>query len=198
MTNDGFERTSGAPSDGHISCARSRSSSAPGMLILAGDALDMVVSLASGWPIARVRRQAAVARCEGESPGPLRTLPVTALSHAPGAAVLVRFTLPCADTLDVHALSERLPSLAVPRAVIDAVIRALRVAEMARVDGGPPWAAFNCEGCGGLVRGAALAGVAHDAPLRTACHSGSTRPTRKRNGPGACAVGLRTILPGCF
>ena len=134
------------------------------MRLLAGDAFDMVVPLGSGRPIARVRRRAAVAPCEGESPGPLRTLPVTALAHAPEAAVLVRFTLPCAGTLDVGALSERLADLAVPSAVLDALVRALRVAQMDRAGGGLRWAASDAEACGGLVQGAALAAVARDAP----------------------------------
>ena len=134
------------------------------MRLLAGDAFDMVVPLGSGRPIARVRRRAAVAPCEGESPGALRTLPVTALSLAPATAVLVRFTLPCAGTLDVGALSERLAELAVPSAVLDALVRALRVAQMDRAGGGLRWAASDAEACGGLVQGAALAAVARDAP----------------------------------
>ena len=134
------------------------------MRLLTGDAFDMVVPLGSGRPIARVRRRAAVAPCEGESPGPLRTLPLTALSLAPATAVLVRFTLPCAGTLDVSALSERLADLAVPSAVLDALVRALRVAQMDRASGGLRWAASDAEACGGLVQGAALAAVARDAP----------------------------------
>ena len=134
------------------------------MRLLAGDAFDMVVPLGSVRPIARVRRRAAVAPCEGESPGALRTLPLTALAHAPEAAVLVRFTLPCAGTLDVGALSERLADLVVPSAVLDTLGRALRVAQMDRAGGGLRWAASDAEACGGLVQGAALAAVARDAP----------------------------------
>ena len=45
------------------------------MRVLAGDALDIVAPLRSAMPIARVRRRAAVAPCEGESPGPLLHAP---------------------------------------------------------------------------------------------------------------------------
>ena len=152
MHGNGFERTRSSP---RVSPRVVR--------LLAGDALDMVAPLGSAMPIARVRRRAAVAPCEGESPGPLRTLPVTALAHAPGAAVLIRFTLPCAGTLDVGALSQRLAELAVPSALLDALVRALRVARMDRAGGGLRWAASDAEGCGGLVHGTALAAVARDA-----------------------------------
>ena len=152
MHGNGFERTRSSP---RVSPRVVR--------LLAGDALDMVAPLGSAMPIARVRRRAAVAPGEGESPGPLRTLPVTALAHAPGVAVLIRFTLPCAGTLDVGALSQRLAELTVPSALLDALVRALRVAQMDRAGGGLRWAASDAEGCGGLVHGAALAAVARDA-----------------------------------
>ena len=152
MHGNGFERTRSSP---RVSPRVVR--------LLAGDALDMVAPLGSAMPIARVRRRAAVAPGEGESPGPLRTLPVTALAHAPGVAVLIRFTLPCTGTLDVGALSQRLAELTVPSALLDALVRALRVARMDRAGGGLRWAASDAEVCGGLVHGAALAAVARDA-----------------------------------
>ena len=174
------------------------------MRLLAGDGLDMVAPLRSVMPIARVRRRAAVAPCEGESPGPLRTLPVTALAHAPGAAVLIRFTLPCAGTLDVGALSQRLAELAVPSALLDALVRALRVARMDRAGGGLRWAAPTPRGAAGSCTArhsrrwrAMRSPMRSDPPSRAACASGSTKRTRTRSGPGGCAAALRTIRAVC-
>ena len=178
MHGNGFERTRSSP---RVSPRVVR--------LLAGDALDMVAPLGSAMPIARVRRRAAVAPAEGESPGPLRTLPVTALAHAPGVAVLIRFTLPCAGTLDVGALSQRLAELTVPSALLDALVRALRVARMDRAGGRPAVGGVRRRGVRRTrARRGTRGGGARCAPRCARTRRRGLRAPRTRRSAGARGV----------
>ena len=127
--------------------------------LLAGDAFDVVVPTGSGRAYASVRRRAALAPCDWERCGPLPALPVTAIAHAPGVALLVRGTLPCAAALDARALSERVGRTGIPRALAEALLPALRVAQMNPREGGLRWVACDAASGGGLLSGAALATV---------------------------------------
>ena len=127
--------------------------------LLAGDAVDVVVPAGSGRAYASVRRRAAVAPCDWERCGPFRALPVTAIAHAPGIALLVRGTLPCAAMLDARALFERVGRIGIPGALAEALVPTLRVAEMDREEGGLRWAASDSASGGGLVSGTPLGAV---------------------------------------
>ena len=104
--------------------------------MLAGDAVDVLVPRFTRRPVAVPRRLASVAPSPFERPGPRRALPVAALASAPEVALLVRFVLPFAATLDTGLLRRGLAEVRLPRAPLEALAAAVRVAVMDPAAGG--------------------------------------------------------------
>ena len=76
---------------------------------------------------------------------------LVALAYAPRVAVLTRVRFTRDGVLDAGVLAGRLAGLATPRNLIRTLAPALAVAEMDREHGGLLIAAFDSDGCGGLV-----------------------------------------------
>ena len=133
--------------------------------VLPGDAVDFIVPLDPGRvlkPRARVRLLAAVAPTPGEAPGPLHTLPVTALALAPQVAVLVRVVFPVAARLDISGMQTGIRTHELPPDSLDALIPATAHA-IIDADGRLARCSPESADAGGLARGAALAKVPRDS-----------------------------------